>query len=62
MPHRLGPKLILSLTVLIVVITRSLVLVGLPSEWHSVLLGLVIVVSTAATARGARVRAVGAAR
>jgi simple sugar transport system permease protein len=41
-------------TVLIIEITRSLVLIGLPSEWHSVLLGLVIVFSTAATARGSR--------
>jgi simple sugar transport system permease protein len=49
-------------TVLIIVITRSLVLIGLPSEWHSVLLGLVIVASTAATARGARVLSVGPAR
>jgi simple sugar transport system permease protein len=49
-------------TVLIIVITRSLVLIGLPSEWDSVLLGLVIVVSTAATARGASLRSAGATR
>src|SRR5262249_18080647 len=42
-------------TLLMVVITRSLVLIGLPSEWHSVLLGLVIVVSTAATATGGHI-------
>lgn len=39
---------------LMVVITRSLVLVGLPSEWHSVLIGALIVLSTSLTALRAR--------
>ena len=47
-------------TALMIKITRSLVLIGLPSEWHSVLLGLVIVVSTAATALGVQTLSRGA--
>lgn len=39
---------------LIVIISRSLVLVGLPSEWDSVILGAVIVASTTITALQAR--------
>ena len=47
---------------LMVVITRSLVLVGVPSEWQSVLLGGIIVLSTGITAWRARRGAIGAAR
>jgi len=39
---------------LMVAITRSLVLVGVPSEWQNVLLGTVIVLSTSVTALRAR--------
>ena len=45
---------------LLVIINHSLLLVGLASEWHQVLLGLIIIVSTGLTARRARRRSASA--
>jgi len=45
---------------LLVIINHSLLLVGLASEWHQVILGLIIILSTGLTARRARRRSASA--